>query len=199
MSSKPVPLDEADLALVSGGSITSKISDDVLDGVESNGGIDKEYAGGDEEQAGDDGVPDPPPPPPPVLIGGTGGTDLLLGTAGNDIISAHGGNDAVYASTGNDIVDAGAGNDIVYWVLGAGNDPLSGGAGQDTLALRLTTERQDPAARNDMLAQLLTMIDSLGGTPRMGNGYIDVTGVVGTITIGNERITFGSFERLVLQ
>jgi Ca2+-binding RTX toxin-like protein len=147
-----------------------------------------------------------------MILGG-GGDDLMLGGADRDTLMGEAGDDTILGGAGADMLDGGAGNDTFIWHPGDSTrtptdrmDPVFrydgldvppneelvvGGTGIDTLRL------EDSGYS---LQQLLGLIETRPGAapPRMADGYIDVTGVVGTITIGNEKISFAGLERLVV-
>jgi Ca2+-binding RTX toxin-like protein len=172
----PVPLDEATLATVAGGArITGGGQGDQLLGT----------AEGD-------------------LMAGNGGHDRILGGAGDDVIGGGEGNDQVMGGEGDDTlaggrgadrVDGGTGSDTILWQPGEGNDTLRGGqdssGGVDTLRLELT------GLTPEQLIAAMTLEDG-SAQPVIQDGWIDVTGVTGSITIGGETIQFTQFERLEL-
>jgi len=124
-------------------------------------------------------------------ISGGSGDDTLLGGSGEDTVIGGDGDDQIAGGTGQDILVGGTGQDTFFWHPGDGNDTVHGGAGEDTLRL------EDSGYS---LQQLFSMIQAEPGSPppRMGDGVIDLTGVIGSITIGHETITFSQLERLVV-
>lgn len=138
------------------------------------------------------------------LMAGNGGHDRILGGAGDDMIGGGEGNDQVMGADGDDTltggrgadrVDGGTGSDTILWQPGEGNDTLRGGedsaGGIDTLRLELT------GLTPDQLIAAMTLAEG-SAQPVIRDGWIDVTGVTGSITIGGETIQFSQFERLEL-
>ena len=138
------------------------------------------------------------------LMAGNGGHDRILGGAGDDMIGGGEGNDQVMGGDGDDTlaggrgadrVDGGTGSDTILWQPGEGNDTLRGGedssGGVDTLRLELT------GLTPEQLIAAMTLAEG-SAQPVIQDGWIDVTGVVGSITIGGETIQFSQFERLEL-
>ena len=138
------------------------------------------------------------------LLAGNGGNDRVLGGGGDDMIGGGEGNDQVMGADGDDTlaggrgddrVDGGAGSDTILWQPGEGNDTLRGGGdgstGMDTLRLERT------GLTPDQLIAAMTLAEG-SAQPVIQDGWIDVTGVTGQITLGGETIQFTQFERLEL-
>lgn len=125
------------------------------------------------------------------IIDGGAGQDRLFGNQHTDIITGGGGDDTIAGGTGGDFVYGGDGQDLILWHPGDGDDFISGGNGDDTLRLEDT---------GMSLEQILNAIQVLPGSPQpqLMDGYIDLKGVTGTITIGQETIQFRELERLVV-
>ncbi|WP_439597912.1 hypothetical protein [Falsiroseomonas sp.] len=147
------------------------------------------------------------------------GRDLAVGGAGDDVIGGGEGNDRLLGGSGDDTLaggqgadhaDGGDGSDTILWRPGEGNDTLRGGhdavwgeerlPGQqpegpdgstDTLRLELT------GLTPEQLIAAMTLAEG-SAQPVLQDGWIDVTGVTGSITIGGETIHFSQFERLEL-
>ncbi|WP_439597913.1 calcium-binding protein [Falsiroseomonas sp.] len=138
------------------------------------------------------------------LMAGNGGHDRILGGAGADMIGGGEGHDQVMGGDGDDTlaggrgadrVDGGAGSDTILWQPGEGNDTLRGGedadGGIDTLRMELT------GLTPEQLVAAMTLAEG-SALPVIRDGWIDVTGVTGSITIGGETLSFAQFERLEL-
>lgn len=145
-----------------------------------NAGSDNDIAGG---QAGNDSVD------------GGEGTDIVTGGAGQDTVTGGAGSDIIIGGTGADLLMGDAawgvqGDDNFRWHPGDGNDTIQGGGGTDILVI------EDGGLS---LQQLLGNIrlDAGSAQPSIQSNYINLTGVSGTITIGNETIRFTGLERLV--
>ena len=124
-------------------------------------------------------------------VRGDGGHDRILGGSGQDTLLGGAGDDHLIGGEGDDTIMGGTGQDTFFWHPGDGNDTVIGGEGDDTLRL------EDSGYS---LQQLFSMIhvDPGSPAPRMENGFIDLKGVSGSITIGHETITFSQLERLVI-
>ncbi|MGX9963404.1 calcium-binding protein [Roseomonas sp. F4] len=176
------PLDEASLDQVVGGAITG--GNDTV-----RGGSNSDYI---NAQGGND-----------IVTGGAAG-DYIDGYTGNDTLMGNQGNDTIYGGAGDDVIMGGTGadvingdqvygqqgNDVIRWHPGEGNDSINGGGGTDQLVLEDT---------GMTLQQLFSAITPDSGSPRptMSTHSINLTGVSGTITIGNETIRFTGMESLV--
>ncbi len=118
------------------------------------------------------------------MAGGlTGGVDRLRGTSADRRLQVYGGTDHIGA--GRDLVLGGGGRGNLFG--DAGNGTAAGGSGTDALAVENTSRSR---------GQLLEAIDAQSGTPRIVGNAIDVTGISGLITIGEERISFRELERI---
>jgi Ca2+-binding RTX toxin-like protein len=203
MTDRKHPLDPAALDQVSGGVITGSSGANRLTGT---GGADNfdagygadtimAYEGNDTVRAGHDND---------SVSGGSGsdsidggeGTDQLYGGVGNDNIAGGGGADLIVGGLGHDslmgdgtLPGSVAGDDQFLWKPGEGSDTIDGGGASDTLIL------QDTGLS---LQQVLAAINETGGTARIVGNAIDLTGVSGSLTIGNETIQFRNLERLML-
>lgn len=144
-----------------------------------------------------------------VAVGGAG-DDMIGGGEGDDRLLGGSGDDTLAGGQGADFADGGSGNDTILWRPGEGNDTLRGGhdvawgeerlpgqqpegpdASTDTLRLELT------GMTPEQLVAAMTLREG-SAQPSIQDGWIDVTGVVGSITIGGETIHFSEFERLEL-
>ncbi|NKE44490.1 calcium-binding protein [Roseomonas frigidaquae] len=142
-----------------------------------------------------------------VVYGGSG-QDRLFGNAGSDELNGDGGDDTLVGGTGADIISGGQGGDLVLWRPGDGNDIIDGGRDNDTLRLELTPAEldrffgvafPDGGPSTDMLDAVLGRAfeaDPGSATPQVSNGYIDLRGFSGTITIGGETLRIANMERL---
>ena len=124
------------------------------------------------------------------ILGGSG-QDTLLGGAGDDHLIGGEGDDTIVGGTGQDSLVGGTGQDTFFWHPGDGNDTVNGGSGDDTLRL------EDSGYSLEQLFGMIR-VDPGSPAPRMDNGFIDLKGVSGSITIGHETITFSDLERLVI-
>jgi len=124
-------------------------------------------------------------------VGGTWQSDLLSGGGGDDTISGHAGNDLISGGTGADLIDGGEGHDRITWAQGQGNDTIDGGEGSDTLMLNV---------EGMSLEDLLASIEVADGSPApsIDRGTINLSGVTGTLVIGDERVSFSNLESLRL-
>ncbi|MFK7762711.1 MAG: hypothetical protein AB8B62_05580 [Roseobacter sp.] len=143
-------------------------------------------------------------------IHGGNNDDDLSGGAGNDSVDGGTGNDTLRGDAGNDTLIGSAGNDMLSG--GAGDDSILGGTGQDTIE---GGEGADSISGGDD-ADTFIVQDGFGAdTIRGGEGGTDsdvidlsqLSGPVtvtytdnedGTITDGNDTITFSEVERLIL-
>jgi Ca2+-binding RTX toxin-like protein len=128
-------------------------------------------------------------------IDGGDGTDIVLGGAGQDTVTGGAGSDMIVGGTGADLLNGDAllgvqGDDQFRWNPGDGNDTINGGGGTDLLII------EDTSISLQALLNGLQR-DSGSAAPRMMNGYIDVTGFSGTLTINNETIRFSGLEKLL--
>lgn len=124
-------------------------------------------------------------------MGGTWQSDVLSGGGGDDTIMGHGGNDFIAGGAGADLIDGGEGDDRITWATGQGNDTINGGDGNDALTLNIP---------GMSLEELLASIELAEGSaaPFVNGATINVTGVTGTLVIGDERISFSNLESLRL-
>jgi Ca2+-binding RTX toxin-like protein len=109
-----------------------------------------------------------------ATINGTAGNDTLLGSVDNDTILGGAGNDTLIGGSGADSMDGGDGADTFILEDGAGNDTILGGEGgldQDVI---------------NMSAMTAGVSVSFSGSD------------AGTISSGNDTITFSQIEALVL-
>lgn len=143
----------------------------------------------------------------PLVIAGTAGQDWIRGTDASEMIDGRFGNDIIYSGGGVDVVDGGdgadilsggqgndavfggAGDDMLVWGPGDGDDVLRGGADFDTLMLTGFN-----MSREELLAKIV--VEEGSPLPSLSGSAIDLTGVRGTLVIGNERITFEGLEQL---
>jgi Ca2+-binding RTX toxin-like protein len=144
------------------------------------------------------------------LAFGGAGDDMIGGGEGDDRLLGGSGDDTLAGGQGADFADGGSGNDTILWRPGEGNDTLRGGhdivwgeehlpgqqpegpdASTDTLRLEMT------GLTPEQLVAAMTLQDG-SAQPVIQDGWIDVTGVSGSITIGGETIHFSQFERLEL-
>jgi Ca2+-binding RTX toxin-like protein len=121
------------------------------------------------------------------------GNDTLFGDEGADTIFAGRGDDLIFGGKDADVIHGGAGNDIVVWARHDGSDRLAGGNGIDRLVLTGVT-LQDFMAGLQVQGTAPVLMSQADGSARL-----DVTNVVGFVTIGGERIQFSGFERLELR
>jgi len=198
----PKPLDAAALATVTGG-VTGTFNNDRLTGNSGNNSFDAgagndtvlAYGGNDTVRAGagDDSVR------------GHEGNDSILGGDGTDQLFGDSGNDTINGGAGSDIIEGGSGADVLngddawgaqgddqfIWSPGGGNDTINGGGGSDLLVLEDT---------GLTLQQLLNAINETSTLQaRIVGSSIDLTGVMGSIRIGNETISFSQMERLMIR
>jgi Ca2+-binding RTX toxin-like protein len=185
-------LDEAQLHAASGG--TARVGTDNGDTLNGSAASDTIYgADGNDTVSGAEGSDQ---------LRGMIGDDLLIGGAGSDRLDGGTGNDTIVGGAGadnlsgdsNDVLPdqtivVAAGEDVFLWAPGDGNDTISGGNGTDTLVVNV------PGMTLDQLLAGLTW-DPRGPTPAIVDGAIDLTGIVGTLTIGGETIRFLGLERL---
>ena len=124
-------------------------------------------------------------------VGGTWQSDVLSGGGGDDTIMGHGGNDFIAGGTGADVIDAGEGDDRITWAQGGGNDTINGGDGTDTLMLNI-----EGLSLEDVLAG----VELAEGSPApfINGNSINLSGVTGTLVIGEERISFSNLVTLRL-
>ena len=144
-----------------------------------------------------------------VAVGGAG-DDMIGGGEGNDRLLGGSGDDTLAGGQGADFADGGEGSDTILWRPGEGNDTLRGGHdvawGEERLP-GLTPDTPDTSTDTlrleatgltpEQLIAAMTLRDG-SAQPVIQDGWIDVTGVVGSITIGDETIHFSEFERLEL-
>jgi Ca2+-binding RTX toxin-like protein len=172
-----------------------RLSDTRLDDVVGGSGVTKTLV---EDPDKLDKLPDQSPV---EGIQGSAYGDIIGGKDGTQHVFGNGGDDLIFAGAGHDVIDAGAGNDTVYWRQGDGGDQIRGGDGQDTLGLVLDQQMLDLFAQHGGLQALANLIMLAPGSaaPTVGDGFIDLTGVTGVITLGNgQGVSFTGFERLVL-
>jgi Ca2+-binding RTX toxin-like protein len=180
MTAKAERLDDAALAAVAGGTFPGQ----------------RVGTAGDDSMAGGTGTD--------IVFGlegndtllGNDGNDRLHGGAGHDSLSGGNGTDLLSGDAGEDTVDGGAGSDIITWRQGDGNDLLMGGA-NDQIGDILRMELNGVTA-SDLLQGFQP--DPGSAQPRLlpGGMGLDLTGVSGSLTIGQETIRFTGFERLTV-
>jgi Ca2+-binding RTX toxin-like protein len=226
MSTEKKPLDASDLSQVTGGSqvvgtdnpdyINTGHGSDLVygqggnDQIFTNGGNDQVQAGSGDDYvdagAGDD-----------LVFGQEGndtviageGNDQVQGGAGHDLLIGDGGQDQLFGQDGNDTLyggfrdgaadhlEGGTGDDTFVWSPGDGNDAFFGQQGKDMLELVNVTEDQLRAGLQLFNGGLEMLVNSAGTVV-----FVDSNGqpasFSGTLTIGNERITFQDVERIRL-
>ncbi|WP_439598925.1 hypothetical protein [Falsiroseomonas sp.] len=131
---------------------------------------------------------------------------LLAGGQGDDTIV--GGSGEFNVSSGSDVLFGGSGDDTFISRLSDMNltelqhDIIDGGSGTDTLQFTSTYLSGYSA---DQAGFLLGAFEVTGGegAPRIvadgDSFYIDVTGLEGTITLGNYTVEFSNIERVVFK
>jgi len=180
----PKPQDAAALATVTGGA-TGTFNNDRMTGNSGNNSFDA--GAGDDSVRGHEGND--------FILGGDG-TGQLFGDSGNDTINGGAGSDIIEGGSGADVLNGddawGAqGDDQFIWSPGGGNDTINGVGGSDLLVLEDT---------GLTLQQLLNAINETSTLQaRIVGSSIDLTGVMGSIRIGNETISFSQMERLMIR
>jgi hypothetical protein len=178
------PLDEAQLAVVTGGTRGTTAS-------RIGGGV------GEDDLSGTSGQD---------LISGSLGNDRIWAGAGNDIagggadddrVLGSSGDDTLAGGLGHDTVDGGYDSDTIAWAIGDGNDSLLGGSNADGSAGFDTLRLEQTGLSTEQLIALIVP-DTDSPAPKLVGGVIDVTGVTGSITIAGETIRFAEFERITL-
>ncbi|MBU8537269.1 calcium-binding protein [Falsiroseomonas tokyonensis] len=129
----------------------------------------------------------------PAMVYGTEGQDTISGAHTSQSIYAGGGDDVIFGNRGHDYVSAGDGNDRVVWQIGDGHEDVNGGQGTDTLRL------EDTGILDAQ--QLLAAIELEPGSAQpqiLPDGRLSVAGVVGSVTIHGETISFRNMEFIEL-
>ena len=196
----PTKLDDAALNQLSGGTridgtsnndtLTGTEGSDIIysynsqDSVDGGGGADIMNAGdGDDTAAGGAGHD---------TVSGGSGQDKVAGGTGNDEVFGNDGDDTLAGGTGLDRVMGGQGQDTILWHPGDGDDIINGGTSDDTLRL------EDTGLTPEQLMQAIHVAPGMPMPQLNSDGTINLKGVTGTITIGNETIRFSDMEKLVL-
>jgi Ca2+-binding RTX toxin-like protein len=147
---KPVPLDDAALDAVTGGTSFSAF---MLNGAVENGnpGASEHWQGWHDAetnwgQGGDD------------TLEGLGGNDTLRGNQGDDLLDGGDGQDKLYGGLGSDALSGGDGHDRLEGEAGddfisgdEGNDTANGGIGNDEISGGAGNDRLDGEIGNDTL------------------------------------------------
>lgn len=153
------------------------------------------------------------------VVTGDDGRDWLDGGAGDDTLSGGAGADTLIGGTGTNVMAGGEGDDVLvggtvgwdsdtenyfHWKPGDGNDAVYGSPGRDTLVL------EDLGLHHTEVIRLISLASGTsfdgrfewgpGSGPHASYGFFHLTGYgEGSITIGNERISFAGIERIMLK
>lgn len=143
-------------------------------------------------------------------IDGGAGRDSLHGDAGDDTVVGGGDADYIDGQAGNDLLDGGlgdgaadslygaAGDDTFVWAPGSGSDLIAGMDGRNTLALQGMTA-DDLRAALTLSSWGATLVENPDGSfGFQGQDGQPITEAFGTLTVGNETVTFYSLARITL-
>lgn len=129
----------------------------------------------------------------PAVVTGTEGHDTISGAHTSQTMLAGEGNDVIFGNRGHDGILAGGGDDRIVWQIGDGHDDVDGGKGTDTLRL------EDTGILSAQ--QLLSLIELEPGSraPQITpDGRLSVAGVIGSVTVHGETISFRNLEFIEL-